>query len=95
MSQKMEERLLERRCNRITPGASYEKVMRYERLVDIHLHRAMAGLAKKRQTENRIVPQNEIRPRSSQAHFRSFPNEENERAGNAVSDQVPPEQRRY
>ena len=50
LSAAMEERLLETRPATMRPGTSYERILRYERLVDIHLHRAIATLAHKRET---------------------------------------------
>jgi hypothetical protein len=45
----MERRLIEKRPNASRPGISYEKVLKYERLVDIHLHRALIALERKRE----------------------------------------------
>jgi hypothetical protein len=52
--QAMEHKLLDRRPTITRPGVSYEKVMRYERLVDIHLHRAITAL-KRKQSERSIL----------------------------------------
>lgn len=53
LSQVMEERSLERTGMPTRPGTSYEKILKYERLVDIHLHRAIAVLAAKRAGQNK------------------------------------------
>ena len=67
LAESMERRLMERRADPIRPGASYQKILRYEQLVDIHLHRAIAALAKKRRAENKLSPHNELQPSSDQA----------------------------
>ncbi len=54
LSSSMEDRLLERGGNALRPGPSYDKVMRYERLVDIHLHRAIFTLQHKREADRTI-----------------------------------------
>jgi len=64
VAENMEKRLFERRAGADTPGTSYERVLNYERLVDIHLHRAIAALEKKRATENKLNRTNELPPRS-------------------------------
>jgi len=63
LSASMESRLLYK--NRVTtrPGTSYEKILRYERLVDIHLHRAIDSLERKRSQTNQNA-QNSLGPSS-------------------------------
>lgn len=51
LSDAMERRNLSQRGINEKPGVTYEKILRYERLVDIHLHRAIDALAKKRAAE--------------------------------------------
>jgi hypothetical protein len=51
LSAAMEQRLIERRPAVHRPGTSYERILKYERLVDIHLHRAIATLYRKRELE--------------------------------------------
>ena len=63
----MEMRVLQRNAAPSRPCPSYEKIMRYERLVDIHLHRAIAALATKKCIENKFNSQNELSPRSRRA----------------------------
>ena len=46
-AQTMERKLLDRNPSVERPGVSYEKVMRYERVVDIHLYRALVTLKQK------------------------------------------------
>lgn len=53
LSAAMEERLLEQRPQATRPGTSYDKILKYERLVDIHLHRALATLHRKRELERK------------------------------------------
>jgi hypothetical protein len=69
LSASMEERLIERRPNAPKPGTTYDRILKYERLVDIHLHRALATLQRKRESEGRSMPNknkshNELYPRS-------------------------------
>lgn len=52
----MERRLLERRPDANRPSISYEKVMRYERFVDIHLYRAIEMLERKQSIRARLKP---------------------------------------
>jgi len=52
LSAAMERRLMERCPNAHRPGTSYERILKYERLVDIHLHRALATLHRKRELDN-------------------------------------------
>jgi len=49
----MEQRLMQRSPVAARPPRSVEKLMKYERLVDIHLHRAIAVLMRKRAAENK------------------------------------------
>lgn len=56
LSASMEERLLERGGNSVRPGASYDRILKYERLVDIHLHRALQMLQRKRETDRTVDP---------------------------------------
>lgn len=65
MTSGMEGRIIERNPGISGPGVSYERIMRFERSVDIHLHRAIAALNKKREAENKNNAQNENHPRSS------------------------------
>ena len=67
LAEGMERRVLERHAAPTRPGTSYERVLKYERLVDIHLHRAITALAAKRQAENRSNAQNENFLRSMRA----------------------------
>lgn len=53
LSAAMEQRLIERRPETIRPSASYDRILKYERLVDIHLHRALATLQRKRDGETK------------------------------------------
>ena len=64
LSKAMEQRLIVRHPSLNRPGPAHERIMRYERLVDIHLHRAIATLAQKREDENKLTRQNDFRPRS-------------------------------
>jgi len=80
LSAAMEQRIIDRGWATTRPGASYERILRYERLVDIHLHRALTMLYRKREREpagwggisNRTssedtdenIPQNELPSRS-------------------------------
>lgn len=57
LSASMEERLMERRPNALRPGVTYERILKYERLVDIHLHRALATLQRKREMEHKTTPE--------------------------------------
>lgn len=66
LSATMESRLLSRRRNASKPGVSYERILKYERLVDIHLHRALDAFNKHRGQAN-PNPQNKITPSSRQA----------------------------
>jgi len=56
LSAAMEQRLLERRPEAIRPSSTYDRILKYERLVDIHLHRALSALERKRDTTNRQPP---------------------------------------
>jgi hypothetical protein len=49
LAEAMELRCLDRQPGPTRPGTSYDKVLKYERLVDIHLHRAIAAFQRKRQ----------------------------------------------
>lgn len=60
LSASMEQRLLETRPDARRPGTSYERILKYERLVDIHLHRAIATLQHKRELPNKSMSQNEL-----------------------------------
>jgi hypothetical protein len=46
-TESMEDRLLERNPGATRPGTSIEKVAKYERMVDLQLHRAIASEAKR------------------------------------------------
>ena len=50
----MEKRIFETGSNRRKPSTSYERILKYERLVDIHLHRAIAALDRKRGNATKI-----------------------------------------
>ncbi len=50
----MERRITQLRPDTNRPSISYEKVMRYERLVDLHLHRALAALERKQAMTRRV-----------------------------------------
>jgi hypothetical protein len=83
LSAAMEHRIIERGWATTRPGASYERILRYERLVDIHLHRALTMLDRKREREaagsgaisdpdpsedaDENISQNELPSRSAQA----------------------------
>jgi len=56
LSASMEKRLIDRQPDAPRPGTTYERIMRFERLVDIHLHRAIATLRRKRETERTSPP---------------------------------------
>ena len=62
----MELRLLQRPGISDRPGASHESIVRYERMVDMQLHRAIKALERKRAALGAHVKksQNEIPPRS-------------------------------
>ena len=62
LSASMEQRLLDSRPDARRPGTSYERILKYERLVDIHLHRALAALQHKRELPNKSMSQNELPP---------------------------------
>lgn len=55
MSQVMEQRMVESRPLPARPGVGFDKILRYERLVDIHLHRALAALQRRRQVRDRFI----------------------------------------
>jgi hypothetical protein len=61
----MEDRLLQRRPLTGRPSISHDRVLKYERLVDIHLHRSMEALERKRERQNNPIPRNELPPRSA------------------------------
>lgn len=56
ISAAMEQRLMDRQPNAPRPGTTYEHILKYERLVDIHLHRAIATLERKRELSPRPSP---------------------------------------
>ena len=62
LSAGMEERLVETRRDALRPGTAYERILKYERLVDIHLHRAIVALERKRESTNKSTRQNETPP---------------------------------
>lgn len=64
LSATMEERVLENRPGATRPSVSYERILKYERLVDIHLHRALSALKLKRELPNKKNSQNELPPAS-------------------------------
>ncbi len=64
LSASMESRLLCKKRTATRPGTSYEKIMRYERLVDIHLHRAIDTLERRRGQTSQNA-QNSFPPRSN------------------------------
>ena len=67
LAESMERRLIERCADPVRPAPSYQKILKYEQLVDIHLHRAITALARKRAAENKLTSHNELPPRSNQA----------------------------
>lgn len=60
LSDAMERRNLSRTGLSEKPGTGYEKILKYERLVDIHLHRAIDSLAKKRASEKNQNSKNDL-----------------------------------
>ena len=52
-SKAMEDRVVSRNPGQFKPGASCEGILRYERSVDIHLHRAITTLTRKRAMESK------------------------------------------
>ena len=52
LSERMEGRIISRSGLPNSPAGSYEKILKYERLVDIHLHRAIEALNKMRVAKN-------------------------------------------
>ena len=60
LAESMERSLLENNPFLTRPNTSYDQILRYERLVDIHLHRAIAALARKREVERRVNPESEL-----------------------------------
>ena len=56
ISAAMEERLMERQPNAPRPGVTYEHILKYERLVDIHLHRALSALEYHRRLSTPTAP---------------------------------------
>ena len=58
LSAAMEQRLIERRPDAFRPSSTYDRILKYERLVDIHLHRALSALERKRDTVNRLPDTN-------------------------------------
>jgi len=67
LAEGMEKRVLQRHAPANRPGTSYDRILKYERHVDIHFHRAIAALMRKRQAENNSNAQNEPFPRSIRA----------------------------
>lgn len=53
LSASMEQRLIQKRPDARRPGATYERILKYERLVDIHLHRSLVALQHKRELPNK------------------------------------------
>ncbi|MHB9038675.1 MAG: hypothetical protein ACYC64_18660 [Armatimonadota bacterium] len=49
----MEKRITLRRPDALRPTASYERIIRHERSIDVHLYRAIAALDKKRASDNK------------------------------------------
>ncbi len=49
LSESMEQRMINRRGVDNKPGTTYERILKYERLVDIHLHRAIIAFNRHRQ----------------------------------------------
>lgn len=64
MASSMEGRMIGRNPELGRPGTSYDKIMKFERVVDIHLHRAISALDRKRESEKKPNEQNENYPRS-------------------------------
>lgn len=80
LSETMEQRMINRRGMDNKPGATYDRILRYERLVDIHLHRAITALSRHRASgslpkhSSRLGTQNgetNLSPSSSQSRVRS------------------------
>lgn len=63
LSEAMETRVMDRGVDRSRPAKSHDSILKYERLVDIHLHRAITSLQRKRQVEQKCNAQNENTPR--------------------------------
>jgi hypothetical protein len=55
----MERHILSRRPVESRPTSSYERILRYERSIDLQLHRAISAMARKRETERIEKLQNE------------------------------------
>ena len=53
ISASMEKRMLDRGSNITRPAVSYDRILRYERLVDIHFYRALATLMRIRESRNK------------------------------------------
>jgi len=64
LSETMEGRVISRCGLPNHPGGHYERILKYERLVDIHLHRAIDALTKKRECGTHQIRPNELPPRS-------------------------------
>jgi hypothetical protein len=64
LASSMEGRMIDRNPGLGRPGVSYERIIRFERAVDVHLHRAIAALTKKREAEDKKHAPNESYPRS-------------------------------
>ena len=58
ISAAMEQRVMDNYPNPHRPSASYDRILKFERLVDIHLHRALTTLYRKREREKKgTVPE--------------------------------------
>ena len=55
----MENRMDSRTQDPVKPNKSYERLLRYERSVDVHLHRAIAAIERKREKDKKNA-QNEL-----------------------------------
>lgn len=54
LTQAMEDKILDTRTH-LSISRTYEKIFKHERLIDIHLHRAISSLAKKREDDRAAV----------------------------------------
>ena len=55
VSEAMEKRATEQATNTNRPNASCERILKYERLVDIHLHRAISALERSRARRPHVI----------------------------------------
>lgn len=59
ITEAMEDAYLKRRSHLLV-GASYEKIIKHERLIDVQLHRAIAALTRKRAADEKKIEQNKL-----------------------------------